>query len=965
MSQKALGQSTDSLFRSDVMKKGVSLWKTGLLGLVLVLVAAGAQVPWADRLEPAIAERPLAIDRGAAALWQSLLKLHTRASLLMMTAHPDDEDGGLLTYESRGRGTRVALLTLTRGESGQNLMTADYFDAMGLLRSEELLAADAYYGTSQYFGHVVDFGFSKSKQETVAKWSAQRPLFDAVRVVRLVRPLVVVSVFVGGPSDGHGHHQMAGEIAQRAFQLAGDPAVFPEQIQSGLRPWAPRKMYARVPTFAIQGDRIWDYADGHDYPLRFFNYITGQWIEGRLSADVVIPEGHYDPLLGATYAQIAREGLGMQRSQNGGVAVPPPGPADVAYHLFGSRVSGPGKADSLFAGLDVSLPGIADLAPAAQAGFLRTSLVEINALIEQAMAQFDARHPSAIAPLLASGQQSLVALIEKVKTSSLPEPARADVLYELGIKQAQFNAALTQALGLSVRVTVVAEREPTEPLARLRGPADTFRVAVPGQRFALAVRAAVIGDRPVRVRRVWVETPSGEDWQVQAQGQWPETLPAGGVLEQRFRVSVPDRARYTRPYFTRPSLHQAYYDITDPASENLPFAPYPVSGWIECEFDGVPVWLGQVAQTLQHQTGLGQVAEPLVVGPKLSLWVEPHAGVVPLAVSAFPLSVRVENNNKGPAEGTVQLRLPPGWSAQPLVAPFAFRADGQSQWLQFIIRPAQLRPREYVIAAEAHLNGETFREGYERVGYPGLRPYYFYRDAVYRLRAADLQFPRHLKIGYVAGTGDEIPQILETLGLHPVLLSDGDLARGDLSRFDVIVIGERAYSVRPALSMYNQRLLAYVRAGGVVVVQYQAADYDHQFAPYPLRIGRGQTVTDEDSAVQFLLPHHPALRWPNLISPADFQGWVEERGHGFPESWDSRWQALFEMHDPGQDPQRGGLLIAPYGRGEYVYVALALYRQLPEGIPGAYRLMANLLSLGRNPLLRSGRSASSRPALQK
>lgn len=947
------------------MRKAVSLWKTGLLGLILALAAVGAQVPWADRLEPAIAERPLALDRGAAALWQSLLKLHTRASLLMITAHPDDEDGGLLTYESRGRGTRVALLTLTRGESGQNLMTADYFDAMGLLRSQELLAADAYYGTDQYFGHVVDFGFSKSKEETVAKWSEQRPLFDAVRVVRLVRPLVVVSVFVGGPSDGHGHHQMAGEVAQRVFQMAGDPAVFPEQIRAGLRPWTPLKMYARVPTFAIQGDRIWDYADGHYYPLRFFNYITHQWIEGRLSADVVIPEGRYDPLLGGTYAQIAREGLGMQRSQNGGVAVPPPGPADVAYHLFGSRVSAADRADSLFAGLDVSLPGIADLAPAEQAGFLRTSLAEINALVEQAMAQFDARHPSAIAPLLASGQRRLLDLIEKVKTSSLPEQARADVLHELTIKQAQFNAALTQALGLSLRVTVAAEREPSDSLARLRGPADTFRMAIRGQQFALAVRAAITGDRPVRVRRLWVETPSGENWQVQAQGHWPASLPAGGVLEQRFRVSVPVGARYTQPYFTRPSLHQAYYDITDRASENLPFAPYPVSGWVECEFDGVPVQLGQVAQTLQHQTGLGQVAEPLVVGPKLSLWVEPHAGVIPLTAAALPLAVRVENNNKGPAEGTVELKLPPGWRAVPAVAPFAFRADGQSQWLQFLIRPVRLQPQEYVIGVEAHMNDETFHEGYERVGYPGLRPYYFYREAVYRLRAADLQFPHDLKIGYVAGTGDEIPQILETLGLHPVLLSDADLARGELRRFDVIVIGERAYSVRPALSMFNQRLLDYVRGGGVVVVQYQAADYDHQFAPYPLRIGRGQTVTDEDSAVEFLLPHHPALRWPNRIGPADFQGWVEERGHGFPESWDRHWQALLEMHDLGQDPQRGGLLIAPYGRGQYVYMALALYRQLPEGIPGAYRLMANLLSLGRNPLLRPGRSPGSRPAASK
>lgn len=921
------------------------------LGVCAVALSLAAQVPWADRVAAAIEERPLEIDRGAAALWQSLLKLHTRASLLMITAHPDDEDGGLLTYESRGRGTRVALLTLTRGESGQNLMTADYFDPMGLLRTEELLAADEYYGTQQYFGRVVDFGFSKSKQETWEKWTEARVLSDAVRVVRLVRPLVIVSVFVGGPSDGHGHHQVAGEVAQRVFTLAGDPRVFPEQLQEGLRPWSPLKMYARVPTFAVQGNRIWDYADGHFYPLRFFNFITGQWIEGQLSADAVIHEGNDDPLLGASYVQVARQGLGMQKSQNGGVAVPPPGPADVGYHCFASRVGAAGNPDSLFSGIDTSLPGIASLVPQAQATFLREGLKALNGLLEQAIEQFDARHPGRLAPLLAQGARQLASLIEQVSTSALPTDAKQDVLHELEIKRAQFNTALGQALRLSVQAEVVPDREPSDALARLRGPAETFRVAVPGQAFSVQVRAANQGDRPVAVRRLWIATSTNEAWRVQAQGSAPTTVAPGGVIAQRFRVEVPLSAAYTQPYFSRPSLQQAYYDLLDARYRNLPLADYPVSGWVEFDYEGVPVRLGQVVQTMQREPGQGPVFDPLVVGPAVSVWVEPHATVVPFGARSFPVSAQVRSAVREPVTGTLRLHLPSGWRAEPVAASFSLGPE-QGEWIRFTVYPATLSAQVYRLQAEAEARGQQFRSGFRVVGYPGLRPYYFYREAEIRVTGASVRLAPNLRSAYIAGTGDEVPQALETLGVRPTLLSEEDLASGDLARFDVIVIGERAYSVRPELSLYNQRLLDYVHRGGVVVVQYQSGDFDRHLTPYPLTIGRGQTVTDEDSAVQFLLPEHPLLRWPNRITAQDFRGWIEERGHGFPERWDVHWQALVEMHDPGQDPQRGGLLMAHYGRGYYVYVALALYRQLPEGVVGAYRLFANLLSLARNPLLR-------------
>ena len=245
---------------------------------------------------------PLLFDSGAAALWQSLQKLHTRASLLMVTAHPDDEDGGMLTYESRGQGATVTLLTLNRGEGGANVMSPDYFDALGLVRTEELLAADRYYGTEQYWTRVCDYGFSKTKEEALEKWGRDRVLADVVRVVRITRPLVITSVFVGGRTDGHGHHQVSGQMAQEAFKAAGDPAMFPEQLKEGLRPWKPLKDYARVPFIPVTEKGIYDYADGKYYPAEFRNYTDGTVINGALSTSVEIPEGEYNPLLGLTYA---------------------------------------------------------------------------------------------------------------------------------------------------------------------------------------------------------------------------------------------------------------------------------------------------------------------------------------------------------------------------------------------------------------------------------------------------------------------------------------------------------------------------------------------------------------------------------------------------------------------------------------------------------------------------------------
>ncbi|HMF54293.1 MAG TPA: PIG-L family deacetylase, partial [Edaphobacter sp.] len=392
--------------------------------------AAVAQQPEPARYQSAYA-RPLPIDRGSAALSQTLQKLHTRASLAMVTAHPDDEDGGMLTYESRGQGVDTTLLTLNRGEGGQNVMTSDYWDQLGTLRTQELLAAGDYYGVHQYWTRVADFGFSKTIEEALKTWGEERVLYDVVRAIRIQRPLVITSVFAGNVSDGHGHHQVAGYMAQRVYAMAGDPKVFPDQIKAGLLPWTPLKVYARVPFARVTDKGIYDYATGHWEPVRFRNYVDNTWIEGVPSTTLEVPSGTYNPMLGSSYMQVSREGLNNQKTQNGGIAVPLPRPTSNPYHLYASRVTSSAHEKTFFDNIDITLAGIASYAPSAEQASWREKLNALNSTVESALATYNATNPTAVAPTLAKGLAETDALLEEVAKSNLPAEARYNMAHEL------------------------------------------------------------------------------------------------------------------------------------------------------------------------------------------------------------------------------------------------------------------------------------------------------------------------------------------------------------------------------------------------------------------------------------------------------------------------------------------------------------------------------------------------------
>lgn len=907
-----------------------------------------AQSPTTVNSTPTPAAAALDVDRGAPALWQSLLKLHTRASLIMVTAHPDDEDGGMLTYESRGQGVRAALLTLNRGEGGANVMSSDYFDALGLVRTEELLAADRYYGVRQFFTRMCDYGFSKTKEEALQKWGHDQTLSDVVRVIRMTRPLVVTSVFVGGRTDGHGNHQVAGQMAQEAFKAAGDPAMFPDQIKEGLRPWKPLKDYALVPFSPVTDKGILDYADGKYYPAEFRNYTDGTVIHGALSASVEIPEGEYDSLLGLTYAQIARVGLGHQKSQSGGTGLPPAEAEMTSYHRFASLVSVPEKESSFFDGVDISLVGIASLAQGGDSSFLNADLSQINALVDKAMSDFSAQHPEAIASTLAAGLKQTNALIEKVASSDLAADSKYDVTHELKVKQAQFENAIAESLGISILATLAPEKEPTGPFARFLGNQPTFQVAIPGQEFWVKIHATNPTNLPVEVQSAVLESPSGEGWSIDPATQMGGTLKGNQSADLRFTVHAAADAHFTRPYFTRPTIEQAYYDIEVPEDLSLPLAPYPLSARVRFAFDGVSFDQSQVVQSIQRVTGPGTVLEPLTVAPAISVSITPQAGIVPLDAKSFDVAVNVHSNVKGSARGTVKLDLPDGWKAPQ--EEFSTSKDGDDQTLNFRVVPAGLKEEPYAITAVAAYNGHDYKEGYHTVGYSGLRPYNLYRASTYRTTGVDVRVAPGLNVGYIVGAGDDVPASLDSLGINVHFLTAEDLANANLSRFNTIILGVRAYAVRDDLKIHNDRILDYVKNGGVVIVQYNTPEYDHNYGPYPYKMGPNpEEVTDETSQVDILAPSNPVFTWPNKITSKDFEGWVEERGSKFLESWDSRYLPLLETHDPGQAPQKGGLVYANYGKGIYLYNAYAFYRQMPEGVAGAYRIFANMVSLGKNP----------------
>ncbi|HLJ91359.1 MAG TPA: NEW3 domain-containing protein [Candidatus Angelobacter sp.] len=876
--------------------------------------------------------RTLPEDRGSVRLYQLLLKLKTTARIMHTTAHPDDEDGGMMTLEARGKGATVTLFSINRGEGGQNKFGAESSDELGILRTMELLQADKYYGVDQRFSHVIDFGFSKTADETFNKWKGHEPaLGDMVRAIRVFRPDVLTSRFQGNKNDGHGNHEASGVLSREAFRAAGDPTRFPEQIKEGLLPWQPKKFY-------VDGFRI-----DQDYTVK-------------------LDTGTYSPFLGMSYIQYALEGLAHQTSQGtGGIRVPP-GHRYTYYKLADSVLpakAADAKEDDFMDGIDTSLPALAERIGSEEkkVSFLRPALVSLAKHIEEASRLFSMRDPSPCATPLLAGLDETKKLIRQVEESPLSASDKAILLPSLNTKREQFEDAANEALGIFFEVSADPPGPPPQQTFFFRME-QTFSMATPGQTFAVTARLYNRGTMPVTPDSIRLIMP--ENWVSSVVKEEKPVLNPGDNATVQFKITVPENAKYTRPYWSRRDTQEENrYTLSDPNLQTLPLPPYPLHAMASFSAAGGRSETSTVVKVKFVDPTSGQSERPLVVGPALSVLMEsPVVVVSSTGKSSSRIDVSVRSNLQAPVRATLRLETPSGWKVEPESIPVELDHDGDISSYSFQITPQNLHEGAYEVKAKAEYNGKEYAEGFKLISRPDLDSFYAYHPATQKVQAVDIKLPAGLKVGYIMGAGDEIASVLRGVGLNISIITPQELANGDLGRYDTIVVGIRAYDVRTDVREQNRRLLEYANQGGTLIVQYNQTVgifNEGRYTPYPATLSTAR-VSVEEMPVEVLSPDSSIFSYPNKIEARDFDRWVQERGLYFMSQWDEHFKPLLSSHDPGEAPQKGGMLLAPYGKGLYIYSGYAFFRQLPAGVPGAIRLFVNLLSAGHTsgPVSRSG-----------
>jgi LmbE family N-acetylglucosaminyl deacetylase len=789
---------------------------------------------------------------GVAALAGTLRQLGSNKRVLMIGAHPDDEDTQLLVWLARGMGAQAAYLSLTRGEGGQNLIGPELGPELGIIRTEELLAARELDGARQFFTRAYDFGFSKSADETFRFWPRDSILKDVLAVIRRFRPQIIISVFSGTPADGHGHHQVAGILARQAFDVLRDSA---------------------------------------GGPLKFYRSTRGD----SAATTLALPVGTLDPILGQSYFQIAMASRSRHRSQDMG-QLQRPGPAMARVSLVSSKAP-VGAETSVFAGIDTVVP---------VAGF--------SALIDSARAALSPWRPST----------TLSYLIRALRLLGTAD----------SVQRALLERAIATAAGVTVDATV------------------DDGIVTQGQRVQAEITVWNAGDSAVRVDSVAVTEPAG--WGLERLELGAPTVAPGTLLTRRLVLTVARDAERTQPYFLRRPLTNrgGLYDWSTVAPDvrGLPFEPPPVTARVRVVIAGEPVTLTREVVYRYRDQAIGEIRRPVFVTGAVDVAITPEELLWPVdGGTREPRHFTITATNRSRAAVAIRTAVttPAGWPAVSAES-LAFTREDETKSVVVAVAPPladSLKPGTYDLRA----GGGWL----EIIDYPHIRPRALTRPSVAQIRVARVALPALSRVGYVRGAADRVPEALLAVGLPLELITADSLARGDLSRYDAIVIGSRAYETEPALVANNGRLLDYVRNGGLLVVQYQQYPFvDGGFAPFALSLARPHDrVTDENAPVTVLDPAHPVFRYPNQITPDDWRGWIQERGLYFARSWDTTYVPVLETHDPGPpNPPaelKGGLLIAPLGRGTYVYTGLSFFRQLPAGVPGAYRLFMNLLGLKR------------------
>ena len=891
---------------------------------------AGAQQP-----TPQYRIQPLSDLTGAPALSLALRKLQTTGTLMQATAHPDDEPNGMLAFHARHLGMRVALVTATRGDGGQNEIGPELFDALGILRTEELLAAHRFDGAEQYFTRAVDFGYSFGQEETLQKWGRQEILGDYVRHIRTLRPDVIVSMSPDGMGGGQ-HHQMSAILAAEAFRAAADPSQFPEQIREGLRPWQAKKLYRPAGGFGGRGGR--GARGGPPAPgggRAGAPAQPAQPEEGIATLDTNV----YEPLLGCTIGEIGSVASGMHMCQGRVPMVPPPSPSSARYRLVETVLTkAQGGETSLFQGIDISLAGLARYAGDRPPAPLAAALSTIATHVGDAVKALETRGMSSTVSDLAAALNAVRSLDGQLGSFALSADAQYEIAMRLRVKEDQLQDALVIASALRLDATA------------------NDGLVVPGQAVGVSV---AVGNRGAGSLAVNAVTLSGFDGPGGC-ARGVATLAAPYLCSATVRA--PSDARLTDVYWQRPE-DAGRATFAPDAPFGLPFRPTPFRARVELEVGGARVVRDLPVQFRYEGPGLvGEKRMELQVVPQFAAAVSPRIVVVPMkapakAAGGHEVRVTVINGTKGNATATVRLKAPGGWRIVPASAPLTFTREDEAVTTRFTVAPpTPARVGEVSLAAEVASgdagSAPSAAVGYQVIEYPHIQRRHKLIPATATVKVIDVAIAPALSVGYIMGVGDQVPPALVQLGARITQIDSDEMAWGDLSKYHTIVTGVRAYERRADLRANNHRLLEYVRNGGTAIVQYNKMEFNQaQYGPFRALVSSDR-ITDEHAPVKVLLPKHPVFTYPNRIDDGAWSGWVQERGLYFLGERDPKYVDLVEMEDPfefNKGVKRGALVEARYGKGRWLYVGLGLWRQLPSGTDGAYRLFANLISLGKAP----------------
>ena len=909
---------------------------------------------------------PLDEERGHVALGLVLRHLANTGIFMHTTAHPDDENNGLLVMLNRGQGYRTALATATRGNGGQNEIGPEIFEALGVLRTGELAALHRFDGAEQYFTRAVDFGYSFGIDETFEKWGRTEITADYVRLIRTIRPDVIVTLPPTGNAGGQ-HHMASAVITRDAYKLAGDPTRFPEQIKDGLRPWQPKKLY-HLAAFGFPGEPP---------PV------------GKVMR---VNAGVYDPLLGKTYNEIGTEARSMHKCQGMGQLLSLPAPATAfaaSYQLVETTLPAQLQKDetSLFDGVDSSILSLARFAGARAPKDLNDGLAAIAGATQAAQKAFDTATDEATMKPLQDGLFAVRVLRRELRAMAIDEAGRYELDFRLRQKEGEFQQAIVLAHG--VKIEALADDG----------------VVVPGQAVKVNVIVANRGAGDVAIKSVKFDGFTGDAacemtafngggfgfpgaGGGRGRGNQPPPAPMPSVRKDQVAhceptLSIPAAARTSEPYWHRKG-EEGRYTFDADAPFGLPMRPTPFYVQVTLALPGGEEVIQGLPVQHRYEGDIfsGEKRSELLVVPAFSVRVTPQVAIVPeSSIRSTPVGPRpqgravasgrpaaratggapkaereirvtVLNDTTGAADTSVRLELPQGWSAAPAAQPVSFTRSDESQTVRFSVKPSSsVGAGEFHVKAIVTADGNSYSRGFEVIEYPHITRYHIYDDADAMLKVINVRTPADLLIGYVMGVGDQVPSAIEQLGAKVQLLSAEDLAWGDLSRFTAIVTGVRAYERRDDLRANNSRLLDYVFKGGTMIVQYNKFEFnDAQYGPYPAKVSSNR-VTDENAPIQAVAAHSQLLTTPNEIGEAAWKNWVQERGTYFlAEDKDSRYHDVLQMEDNFQynkGVKTGALVEAQYGKGRWVYVGLGLWRQLPVGTDGAYQILANLISLGK------------------